>query len=105
MGTSAGARLIVILLEGNWIFEFTIVTAFSLCTTLETQARGAMMAGFLAAAGCGRVVGALTGGPLWLISGVMGVGLLSALLNLLALAALLWGFKGWRPKELERKRV
>ena len=44
-------------------YEFTIVSALSLCTELLPGSRATMMSGFLAAAGTGRVVGALTGGP------------------------------------------
>jgi hypothetical protein len=55
-----------------------------------------MMSGFFAAAGFGRIVGALIGGPLWLAGGIIATGLVSAVISGLALASLVWGLKGWR---------
>ena len=52
-----------------------------------------MMAGVLAAAGMGRMIGALTGGLLWLEVGLWGVTLVSLLTTLLALISLLWGIR------------
>lgn len=77
-------------------FEFTIVCSFSLSTELLPCSRATMMAGVLAAAGIGRMAGAITGGPLWLACGLWGVSLASVVAALLALCSLLWGLRG-RP--------
>lgn len=74
--------------------EFSIVTSFSLSTELLPSARATMMAGVLAAAGAGRMVGALTGGVVWTAAGLWGVAGLSALATLAALGCLLWGLRG-----------
>ncbi len=42
-------------------FEFTIISSLALCTELRPEMRATMIAGFTAAAGLGRVVGALSG--------------------------------------------
>jgi predicted MFS family arabinose efflux permease len=55
-----------------------------------------MMSGFLAAAGIGRVVGALIGGPVWLTGGILMTGLVSAAISSLGLLSLVWGLRGWR---------
>ena len=67
-------------------FEFSIVTALSLFTEV------------LAAAGVGRVLGALLGGPLWLAGGLPAVGLVSAGSSALALACLVWGLWRWQEQ-------
>lgn len=77
-------------------FEATIVGSFSLCTELMPLSRATMMAGYLAAAGLGRMAGAFSGGPLWLSGGLTLVMLVSASLMILALAFLMWGLAGWR---------
>ena len=77
-------------------FEFMIVTSLSLFTELLPAARATMMASSLAAAGVGRVVGAFIGGPIWLAGGIYVTSIVSAILSGLALAALLWGLRGWR---------
>jgi predicted MFS family arabinose efflux permease len=77
-------------------YEFTIVSALSLCTELLPGSRATMMAGFLAAAGTGRVVGALIGGPVWLTGGILTTGLVSAFISSLGLLSLAWGLRGWR---------
>ena len=77
-------------------FEFTIVTSISLFTELLPASRATMMAGYLAAAGAGRVVGALIGGPVWLAGGIYATALLSAAFSGLALASLIWGLWTWR---------
>ncbi len=74
-------------------FEFTIVCSFSLSTELLPTARATMMAGILAAAGLGRMVGAMTGGPLWLLTGLWGVALASVTATLMALLCLAWGLR------------
>jgi predicted MFS family arabinose efflux permease len=78
------------------IFELTIVTILSLATELLPQARATMVAGYYAAAGLGRVAGALLGGPVWLALGIVGTGLTSAAVTVLALASLVWGLSGWQ---------
>jgi predicted MFS family arabinose efflux permease len=78
------------------IFEMTIVTILSLATELAPQTRATMVAAYYAAAGLGRVGGALLGGPIWLALGIVGTGLTSAAVTVLALAALVWGLRGWQ---------
>ena len=75
--------------------EFTIVSFLSLCTELRPKSRATMMAGFFAAAGLGRIIGALIGGPIWLAGGIAATGTVSAAISVLALVSLLWGLKGW----------
>jgi DHA1 family inner membrane transport protein len=77
-------------------YEFSIVTALSLSTELLPGSRATMMSGFLAAAGAGRVIGALMGGPVWLAGGVLATGLVSAAVTGLGLASLGWGLRKWR---------
>jgi predicted MFS family arabinose efflux permease len=77
-------------------FEFMVVTSLSLFTELLPAARATMMASALAAAGIGRVVGALIGGPIWLAGGIYVTSLVSATLSGLALAALFWGLRDWK---------
>jgi DHA1 family inner membrane transport protein len=80
-------------------FEFTIVSTLSLCTELLPGLRATMMSGFLAAAGVGRVIGALMGGPVWLAGGILMTGAVSAVMSGLGLACLMWGLKGWQRME------
>lgn len=61
--------------------EFTIVTTFSLATEVLPDRRATMMAGLLAAAGLGRMAGALTGGWLWVAGGLPAVAASAAVLN------------------------
>ena len=77
-------------------FEFMIVASVSMATELLPETRATMMATYLGAAGLGRVVGALIGGPVWLIGGIFATGLISALISTLALGAILWGLQGLR---------
>ena len=76
-------------------FEFTIVSALSLCTELLPGSRATMISAFLAAAGAGRVVGALTGGLVWLTGGILLTTLVSTGVTGLGLASLIWGLRGW----------
>jgi DHA1 family inner membrane transport protein len=76
-------------------FEFTLVTSLSLSTEVLPGARATMMSAFFAAAGLGRVGGALLGGQVWLAGGIWAIALVSASMNALALVALLWGLRGW----------
>ncbi len=82
-------------------FEFTIVSALSLCTELLPGLRATMMSGFLAAAGMGRVAGALIGGPVWMAGGISMTGMVSGVVSSLGLASLLWGLRGWQTVEQE----
>jgi predicted MFS family arabinose efflux permease len=77
------------------LFEFTIVSSFSLCTELRPDLRATVIAGFLAAAGLGRVAGALIGIPVWLAGGITATGATSACLSLAAFFSLRWGLKSW----------
>jgi predicted MFS family arabinose efflux permease len=77
------------------IFEFTIISSVALCTELRPEMRATMIAGFFAAAGLGRIVGALSGGPVWLTGGIVATGMISAGLTVLALMSLRWGLRGW----------
>jgi len=76
-------------------FEFTIVSALSLCTELLPGSRATMISAFLAAAGAGRVVGALTGGVVWLTGGILLTAVVSAGVSGLGLMSLIWGLRGW----------
>jgi len=77
-------------------FEFTIVSALSLCTELLPGLRATMMSGFLAAAGIGRVIGVLIGGSVWLTEGIFVTAFVSAVISCLGLASLVWGLRGWK---------
>jgi predicted MFS family arabinose efflux permease len=79
-------------------YEFTVVSAMSLCTELLPEFRATMMSSFMAAAGAGRVVGALIGGSIWLSGGIMMTAAVSAALSGVALIALVWGLWGWEGK-------
>lgn len=76
-------------------YEFTIVSALSLCTELLPGTRATMMSGFLGAAGAGRVIGALIGGPIWLKGGILITGFVSAAISTLGLLCLVWGLRDW----------
>ncbi|MBW2604794.1 MAG: MFS transporter [Deltaproteobacteria bacterium] len=75
-------------------YEFTLVSALSLCTELLPGLRATMMSGFLAACGFGRVIGALMGGPVWLAGGILMTGMVSAVMSSLGLLCLIWGLRG-----------
>lgn len=77
-------------------FEFTVVSSISLSTELLPEYRATMMAAFFAAAGVGRILGALAGGTIWMVSGIPGIGLASACVSALALVSLMWGLIGWQ---------
>jgi len=78
------------------IFEAIIVTILSLATELLPASRATMVATYYAAAGLGRIGGALLGGPVWQAFGIVGTGVTSAAITALALAALAWGLSGWQ---------
>lgn len=77
------------------VFEFAMVTSFSLCTEMMPHLRATMMAGFYATAGIGRMIGILTGGFLWQAGGITSVCWLSTGATILALISLTWGLRGW----------
>jgi len=77
------------------IFEMTVVTILSLATELLPQSRATMVATYYAAAGLGRVGGAMLGGTVWLAFGIVGTGVTSAAITAFSLASLLWGLRGW----------
>lgn len=79
-------------------FEFSIVTAMSLFTEVLPGARGTMMSSNLAAAGAGRVVGALVGGAAWLAGGLAANSMVAVVASALALGCLVWGLSRWRGK-------
>jgi MFS transporter, DHA1 family, inner membrane transport protein len=77
-------------------FEFTIVTSMSLFTEILPGARATMMSAYLAAAGLGRVIGALAGGSIWLAGGLPVVCIVSAVSSGLGLVSLSAGLRRWR---------
>ena len=79
-------------------FEFMIVTSISLTTELLPGSRATMLSGCLAAAGIGRVTGALIGGPIWLAGGILATGMVSAAASAMALISLVWGLQGWQRR-------
>ena len=95
MGQTIGLALVGLFLI-FLSFEFMIVTGLSLFTELLPSARATMMASYLATGGIGRVVGALIGGPIWLVGGIYATSLVSAVISALALMSLWWGLRGWQ---------
>jgi predicted MFS family arabinose efflux permease len=79
-------------------FEFTVVTCVGLFTEVLPDARGTMMGMLSATSGTGRMLGALTGGYVWLWGGLAATGAVAATLSLLALCSLVWGLRGWHPR-------
>ena len=73
-----------------------MVSFLSLCTELVPEQRATMMATFFAAAGIGRMAGALIGGPVWLSGGIWATAVASAAITVLGIAALGWGLRSWR---------
>ena len=82
------------------VFEFTMVTAVGLITEVLPDARGTMMGALSATSSTGRMLGALTGGYVWLWGGLAATGCAAGLLSALALGSLLWGLRGWHPRPL-----
>ncbi len=66
--------------------EFTIVSSLSFSTELLPQSRATMVAGYLAAASAGRVLGALVGGLIWSFGGIAATACVSAGLSGVGLA-------------------
>ncbi len=71
-------------------FEFTIVTSMSLATELVPEFRATTMSLYFAAAGVGRVIGALSGGVLWSQYGIAGVCILSGTATFIGFFILLY---------------
>jgi predicted MFS family arabinose efflux permease len=98
----AAARSLPLALCGLFVvflaFEFTVVTAVGLITEVLPDARGTMMGMLGATSGIGRMLGALTGGYVWLWGGLAATSVVAAALAALALAALVWGLRGWHPR-------
>jgi DHA1 family inner membrane transport protein len=80
-------------------FEFSIVTSLSLCTELLPGCRATMMSGFLAAAGIGRVLGALMGTAVWHGGGITATAWVSGTMTILGLLCLVYGLAEWRAVE------
>jgi DHA1 family inner membrane transport protein len=83
--------------------EFSIVTCLSLSTEILPAMRATMMSGYVAAAGMGRVAGALLGGPVWIIGGMEATAFVSVMISAMGLVSLVWGLKGWNPGSLGHK--
>jgi predicted MFS family arabinose efflux permease len=81
-----------------FFFELSIVTLVSLTTELLPHIRATMIAAYYAAAGVGRVAGALLGGALWAKVGIVGISLAAAGISGLALCSLAWGLAGWNRR-------
>ena len=77
-------------------FELMVVTSISVSTELLPRARATMMSGYYAAAGIGRVTGALIGVPIWQQGGIVATCAVSVVLSAMALLALWWGLRHWR---------
>jgi predicted MFS family arabinose efflux permease len=74
-------------------FEFSLVTSLSLCTEILPGGRATMMSSFFAAAGVGRVFGALIGGAVWQSGGILATGCVSGGLTFLGMLSLMFGLK------------
>ncbi|MDJ0780671.1 MAG: MFS transporter [Desulfosarcinaceae bacterium] len=79
-------------------FEFTLVTSLSLCTEILPTQRATMVAGFFAAAGLGRVLGAFLGGYLWGWGGMQAAGAAAGGCAALGIGCICLGLRSWRPE-------
>lgn len=70
-------------------WESGIVASITLFSEQLPERRGTMMSSNVTAISIGRVIGALTGGLLWEISGFVSIGLFAGLLNIFAVFVLL----------------
>ena len=77
-------------------FEFTVVTGLSLCTEILPAQRATMVAGFFAAAGIGRVLGAFLGGYLWGWGGMTAAGMVAGGSTAVGLGCLFLGLRRWQ---------
>jgi predicted MFS family arabinose efflux permease len=57
-----------------------------------------MMGALAATSSTGRMLGALTGGYVWLWGGLAATGAVAAALSVAALGSLAWGLRGWHPR-------
>ncbi|MCG8565659.1 MAG: MFS transporter [Desulfobacterales bacterium] len=101
---SAGSFFALMFLDGElyralaglffvfFTFEFSYVTSMALTTELTDKDRGTVISIFFAVRGLGRVIGALSGGLFWGISGITSVCWVSGIVSTIALVALLPGF-------------
>lgn len=83
--------------------EFTIVTFLSLCTELLPGSRATMLAAFFAAAGLGRITGALIGGIVWLQGGIIANSLVSITACCLGFVSLSWGLRKWKQSRSHKE--
>lgn len=81
------------------LFEFTVVTTYSMITELVPQARATLLSTWMAASGLGRMAGAMTGGIVWLWGDLPATGLVSAGLSAIGFAFFLWGLWRWQVAE------
>lgn len=70
-------------------WEAGIVASITLFSEQLPERRGTMMSSNVSAISIGRVIGALTGGLLWEISGFVSIGLFAGILNIFAVFVLL----------------
>ncbi len=77
-------------------FEVTLVTSLSLCTEILPAQRATMVAGFFAAAGIGRVLGAFLGGYLWTWGGMTAAGSVAGGSAALGMVCIFMGLRHWR---------
>ena len=76
-------------------FEFSIVTSFSLFTEIMPGARATLLSSNVAALSLGRVVGAVSGGALWVTFGLGGTSAAAAAFSCLGLFSLVWAVRHW----------
>jgi predicted MFS family arabinose efflux permease len=77
-------------------FEFTLVTSLSLCTEILPAQRATMVAGFFAAAGLGRVLGAFLGGFLWEWGQMLAAGMAAGASTVAGMVCILIGLRSWQ---------
>jgi predicted MFS family arabinose efflux permease len=72
------------------VFEFTIVTSFSLFNDVVPRARSTFLSAYFAALGLGRMAGVLVGGGLWSAGGLGAVTAACVVVSGAAAGCLLW---------------
>jgi predicted MFS family arabinose efflux permease len=77
-------------------FEFTMVTSLSLCTEILPARRATMVAGFFAAAGLGRVMGAFLGGFIWEWGQMFAAGTTAGVSTAVGMVCMLIGLRNWQ---------
>jgi len=94
LGNNLGISLLVLFFMFiSW--EAGIVASITLFSEQLPERRGLMMSSNVTAISIGRVIGALTGGLLWEISGFISIGVFAGLLNIFAAFVLLRNIKNW----------